>query len=248
MPTFNNPRKINTTIMAIVVSGILLMGNLKSKADTANIYSQKKEINKTGLPSLYSSPTDLANSTSVPKLVNQMKTFKLTTNTSARPDISWKDANDNKVTLELFDGKVVLLNFWASWCPPCIRELPSINRLQAKLGGDKFTVIALNIDRGGKPIANRFKLKLKLDKLDLHVDQKNAVARLLKIKALPTTIVFDSKGREVGKMEAAAEWDAKEALSLIQYFINNPNHAENFSLKKTVVSAPDVAKAIAHSE
>ena len=248
MPTFNNPCKINTTIVAIVVSGTLLMGNLKSKADTANIYSQKREINKTGLPSLYSSPTDLANSTSVPKLVNQMKTFKLTTNTSARPDISWKDANDNKVTLELFDGKVVLLNFWASWCPPCIRELPSINRLQAKLGGDKFTVIALNIDRGGKPIASRFKQKLKLDKLDLHVDPKNAVARLLKIKALPTTIVFDSKGREVGKMEAAAEWDAKEALSLIQYFINNPNHAEKFSLKKTVVSAPDVAKEIAHSE
>ena len=248
MPTFNNPRKINTTIMAIVVSGILLMGNLKSKAGTANIYSQKEEFNKTGLPSLYSSPTDLANSTSVPKLVNQMKTFKLTTNTSARPDISWKDGNDNKVTLELFDGKVVLLNFWASWCPPCIRELPSINRLQAKLGGDKFTVIALNIDRGGKPIANRFKQKLKLDKLDLHVDQKNTVARLLKIKALPTTIVFDSKGREVGKMEAAAEWDTKEALSLIQYFINNPNHAEYFSLKKTVISAPDVAKEIAHSE
>ena len=248
MATFNNPCKINTTIVAIVVSGTLLMGNLKSEADTANIYSQKEEINKTGLPSLYSSPTDLANSTSVPKLVNQMKTFKLTTNTSARPDISWKDANDNKVTLELFDGKVVLLNFWASWCPPCIRELPSINRLQAKLGGDKFTVIALNIDRGGKPIANRFKQKLKLDKLDLHVDQKNAVARLLKIKALPTTIVFDSKGREVGKMEAAAEWDAKEALSLIQYFINNPNHAEYFSLKKTVISAPDVANEIAHSE
>jgi len=244
MPTFSNLRKINTTIVAIVVSGTLLMGNLKSKADTANIYSQKEEINKTGLPSLYSSPTDLANSTSVPKLVNQMKTFKLTTNTSARPDISWKDANDNKVTLELFDGKVVLLNFWASWCPPCIRELPSINRLQAKLGGDKFTVIALNIDRGGKPIANRFKRKLKLDKLDLHIDQKNAVARLLKIKALPTTIVFDSKGREVGKMEAAAEWDTKEALSLIQYFINNPNHAENFLSKKLLCPHPMLQKRL----
>ena len=160
MPTFSNLRKINTTIVAIVVSGTLLMGNLKSKADTANIYSQKEEINKTGLLSLDSSPIDLAKFTSVPKLVNQMKKFKLTTITSARPDISWKDANDNKVTLKLFDGKVVLLNFWASWCPPCIRELPSINRLQAKLGGDKFTVIALNIDRGGKPIANRFKQKL----------------------------------------------------------------------------------------
>ena len=248
MPTFTNLQKINTTIVAIVVSGTLLMGNLKSKADTANIYSQKEEINKTDLPSLYSSPTDLANSTSGPKLVNQMKKFKLTTISSVRPDISWKDANDNKITLELFDGKVVLLNFWASWCPPCIHELPSINRLQAKLGGDKFTVIALNIDRGGKPIANRFKLKLNLDKLDLHIDQKNTVARLLKIKVLPTTIVFDSKGREVGKMEAAAEWDTKEALSLIQYFINNPNHADKISQKKSVMSAHDAAKEIAYSE
>ena len=248
MPTFNNPQNISTTIVAIIVSGTILMGNLKSKADTGNIYSQKEGINKTGFPSLYSSPTDLANSTSIPNLVNQMKTFKLTTNTSSRPDISWKDANGNKVTLELFGGKVVLLNFWASWCLPCIRELPSINRLQAKLGGDKFTVIALNIDRGGKPIANRFRRKLKLDKLDLHIDQKNSVARLLKIKVLPTTIVFDSKGREVGKMEAAAEWDTKEALSLIQYFINNPNHADKFSLKKTVISAPNAASEIAHAE
>ena len=248
MPTFNNLRKISTTIAAVVVSGTLLTGNLKSETDSANIYSHKGEIEKSGLLSLYSSPTVLANSASLPYLVNQMKTFKLTTITSARPDISWKDTNDNNVTLELFDGKVVLLNFWASWCLPCIRELPSINRLQAKLGGDKFTVIALNIDRGGKPIANRFRRKLKLDKLDLHIDQKNTVARLLKIKVLPTTIVFDSKGREVGKMEAAAEWDTKEALSLIQYFINNPTHADKFSLKKTVMSVPDAAKEITHSE
>ena len=166
-----------------------------------------------------------------PNLVGQMKPFRLATTIRTQPDISWKNAENKKVTLKTFDGKVVLLNFWASWCQPCLRELPSINRLQAKLGGNMFTVVALNTDRGGKTIAARFKRKLKLNNLNIYTDKINSVAKTLKIRVLPTTIIFDANGREVGKMEAAAEWDTEEALSLIQYFINNPNHADKLGIK-----------------
>ena len=84
-----------------------------------------------------------------------------------------------------------------------------------------------------------------LDKLDLHLDKNNGVARLLKIRALPTTIIFDAKGREVGRMEAAAEWDSKEAYSLIQYFIKNPNHTDKLQKKIVTKGAPLSQKAIA---
>ena len=103
-------------------------------------------------------------------------------------------------------------------------------------------MVALNIDRGGKAVARRFKRKLKLNNLALHLDQKNEVARLLKIKVLPTTIVFDSKGREVGKMEAAAEWDVKEAFALIEYFINHPGHAEKLPFKRVSKESETTAK------
>ena len=155
-------------------------------------------------------------SNSGPKLVDQMKSFQLATNVHSRPNVSWKDGNDQIITLKDFNGKVVMLNFWASWCAPCIRELPSINRLQASFGREKFYVVALNIDKKGKTVARRFKEKLKLDQLNLYVDQDNTVARKLKVNVLPTTIIFDAKGRNLGKIEAAAEWDAKVPYNLIQ--------------------------------
>ena len=179
-------------------------------------------------------PTVIGSTTSNagPELIGQMKTFKMTPITQPRPAATWKDANGKEVSLADFDGKVVMLNFWASWCLPCIRELPSVNKLQAGLGGDKFTVVALNIDQGGKPVANRFKRKLKLDKLDLYMDQDNSAAKSLKLRTMPTTIIFDAKGREVGKVEGSAEWNVKETLALIQWFIDNPGHADTLPRHK----------------
>jgi len=167
-----------------------------------------------------------------PELVGQMQTFQMAPSTRPRPTASWTDANGKAVSLADFDGKVVMLNFWASWCPPCIRELPSINRLQAELGGDKFEVVALNIDQGGKPVANRFKRKLNLDKLELYLNKDSSVAQSLKLRTMPTTIIFDAKGREVGKVEGAAEWDVKEAFALIRWFIENPGHADKLPQHK----------------
>ena len=167
------------------------------------------------------------NSSAGPKRVGQMQAFQLARGIKPRPTASWNDSNGNKLSLADFSGKVVMLNFWASWCSPCIRELPSINRLQLRLGGDRFKVITLNMDRGGKPIALRVKRRLKLDQLSLYLDKGSFFAKFMKIRSLPTTIIFDAKGREVGRVERSAEWDSKEALSLLQWFIDNPGHADN---------------------
>lgn len=161
-----------------------------------------------------------------------MQSFQVAPSTKARPADTWKDANGKPVSLANFDGKVVMVNFWATWCPPCIRELPSINRLQAGLGGQDFTVVALNIDQGGKPIAQRMAKRLKLDKLPLYLDRSSAVAKSWKLRSMPTTIIFDRKGREVGKLEGGAEWDTKEAFALIKFFIDHPNHADNLPPRK----------------
>ena len=166
-----------------------------------------------------------------PKLEGQMQTMQLAPSIKPRPATTWKDKSGKDVSLKNFQGKVVLFNFWASWCPPCIRELPSINRLQTGLGGDKFEVVALNIDRGGKQVARRMMRRLKLDKLALYLDQNSKTAKDLRVQTMPTTFVFDHMGREVAKVQGGAEWDSKEAIAVLKYFINNPTHADKLPTK-----------------
>jgi thiol-disulfide isomerase/thioredoxin len=171
-----------------------------------------------------------------PELTGAMQVFQLAPSAQPRPSPSdgatWKDANGKVLNLANFGGKVVLVNYWATWCPPCIRELPSIDRLQARLGGDDFTIVAISIDRGGKPIARRLMKRLRLKNLALYLDPSSKSAKKLGVRSMPTTFLFDRKGREIGKLEGGAEWDDKEAIALIQYFIANPAHVDALPLKK----------------
>jgi thiol-disulfide isomerase/thioredoxin len=160
---------------------------------------------------------------SAPRLVGQVQNFVLTQERVSAPAEAWTDADGAMVSLGDFQDKVVLLNFWATWCGPCVRELPSINELQAKLGGDDFEVIALNIDRGGAAVAKPMVERLKLDRLKLHLDPESRLPRELGVRVMPTTIVYDRTGRELGRLQGAAEWNSPEALALISYFVDNPD-------------------------
>lgn len=165
-----------------------------------------------------------------PPVRGDIRTFQLAPSSRPRPDVSWKTGDGKTLTLADFAGKVVLLNFYAAWCPPCIRELPSVDRLQAKLASDKFEVIAMSIDAKGKTTARRLiKRQLKLQNLDLHLDPKSTVARTLGLRSMPTTYVFDAKGHEVGKLEGAAEWDSRDSIALMKYFIDNPKYSDSLS-------------------
>ncbi len=81
--------------------------------------------------------------------------FAFATPPRAVPDMAFLTA-DGETSLAAYHGKVVVLNFWATWCAPCVREMPSLDRLQAMLGGDDFAVVALSEDRGGMPLVVRF--------------------------------------------------------------------------------------------
>lgn len=162
-----------------------------------------------------------------PKLVGQMQNFVLVDRIIPGPDMSWSDANGAKVKLSDFKGKVVLLNYWASWCASCQRELPGIDRVQAKLAGDKFTVVALNIDRGGKRVAQQNAKRLKLKHLKLYLDPMQKTVRKLRLQAMPTTFLFDRNGNKLGALEGGVDWDSPEAIELIKYFIDHPGFANN---------------------
>ena len=154
-----------------------------------------------------------------PPITGQVQNFAVAEQPRSGPETAWRTEKGEPVSLVEFRGRVVMLNFWATWCAPCIRELPSIDRLQAVLGGEDFAVIAVNIDRGGREVAAPFSARLGLKNLDLYLDADSTFSRAVGVNVMPTTIVYDRAGVERGRLEGAAEWDTPEALELLRWFI-----------------------------
>ncbi len=127
--------------------------------------------------------------------------------------------NGSEVKLGDFKGRVLLVNFWATWCAPCIRELPSLDRLQFELGGEGLRVLAVNQDRGGAAVAAPFLEKLDIHRLDLFLDPKMKLGQALGMRALPWTFLIDREGRVVGELPGYAEWDSEEGIALIRHYL-----------------------------
>jgi thiol-disulfide isomerase/thioredoxin len=132
------------------------------------------------------------------------------------PDIEFKDREGKDLRLSNFKGKVVLLNVWATWCPPCRREMPTLDRLQGVLGGKDFEVLALSIDRAGVQAVEAFFMEVGVKHLRLYIDQSMAATRKLAVVGLPTTLLIDRAGREVWRYAGAAEWDSDEWMGEIR--------------------------------
>jgi thiol-disulfide isomerase/thioredoxin len=135
------------------------------------------------------------------------------------PELRFVDGEGRPLTLADFRGKVILLNIWATWCIPCLREMPTLDRLQAKLGGPRFEVVVLSIDIGGIPVVEKFYRALKLDSLGIYVDKTLRAQRDLGIVGIPTTLLIDRQGREIGRLAGPAEWDSKEAIKAIRRYL-----------------------------
>jgi thiol-disulfide isomerase/thioredoxin len=119
----------------------------------------------------------------------------------------------------------VLLNFWATWCAPCIREMPSLDRLQAKLKGEGLVVVAVSEDFAGLDLVEPFFERMKLENLAIFLDSDGALSKAFGIAGLPTTLLIDREGRVVGGLEGPAEWDSGEAVTLIRHYLQHPEEA-----------------------
>ncbi len=137
------------------------------------------------------------------------------------PEVRFTDGEGRDLSLDRFRGKVVLLNLWATWCAPCRREMPALDRLQARLGGDDFEVLALAVDRGGAAKVKEFLDELGIERLGLYVDSSTRALRALGAYGLPTTLLIDRAGREVMRVIGATEWDGAEIVDLVRHLIDS---------------------------
>ena len=148
-----------------------------------------------------------------------MTTFVLKQPPAPLPDIRFVNGKGEEVSLKSFAGKVVLLNLWATWCAPCREEMPALERLQKQLGSDKFQVVALAVDKAGLDGARKFLKDNNIAGLALYADPTARVGTELKVIGMPTTILINAEGRELGRLIGPAAWDSPEAKRLIEAFL-----------------------------
>ena len=126
-------------------------------------------------------------------------------------------------TLADFRGRLLLVNFWATWCGPCVAEMPSLDRLQARLGS-RLTVLAISEDRRGGDAVDPFLARLKLADLAIYLDPKNSALQTFGLVGLPTSILIDRDGRMVWRVEGGVDWTGAEAAAkLAPYLAPEPD-------------------------
>ncbi|WP_343055008.1 TlpA disulfide reductase family protein [Azospirillum oleiclasticum] len=123
------------------------------------------------------------------------------------PALAWTDLDGAPLPADAVRGRMTLLNVWATWCAPCVKEMPALERLQTQLGGPGFGVVALSVDRGGAHQVKPFLEKTGLSRLPIALDMPGAAMQALELRGLPTTLLLDAEGREIARFEGAAEWD-----------------------------------------
>ena len=135
------------------------------------------------------------------------------------PDLTFDDSEGKPRKLSDWRGRTVLVNLWATWCVPCRREMPALDRLQARLGGKDFEVVAINIDTRDPEKPKTFLNDAHLTRLSYFSDQKAKVFQDLKsigrALGMPTSVLVDGQGCEIGTIAGPAEWDSDDAVKLI---------------------------------
>ncbi|MEO8245380.1 MAG: TlpA disulfide reductase family protein [bacterium] len=134
------------------------------------------------------------------------------------PEVRFVTEDGTSKTLDAFHGKVIVLNIWATWCPPCVAEMPTLDALQADLGSGRFEVVTLSIDTGGVPVVRRFFDKLGIKHLTIRVDPTQLSFTNLHIVGLPTTLLINADGKEVARLVGPATWNAPAVEAFLKGF------------------------------
>jgi thiol-disulfide isomerase/thioredoxin len=150
---------------------------------------------------------------------------KLVFHSEAKPvsDAPFMLENDGgEGRLSDYRGKWVLLNFWATWCAPCRKEMPMLAELQSEFGGDTFEVVTLATGRNSPQGIVKFFAETGIDNLPRHQDPKQSVAREMAVFGLPITVIIDPDGHEVARLRGDADWASDSAKAIIAALLETP--------------------------
>ncbi len=135
------------------------------------------------------------------------------------PAITFTDADGKAIAPSDFPRKALVINLWATWCPPCVAEMPALDRAAQALSAEDILILPLSSDRGGAPVVQAFFERARVRNLRVWLDPRGTAARALGARGLPTTVLVDRQGRERARLEGDAAWDAPEFLAAIRRLV-----------------------------
>lgn len=148
-------------------------------------------------------------------LSGSMAGFHLRKRKTPVRDFSFQNKAGQTLKISEFRGKLVILNIWATWCLPCRKEMPSLNNLQKIFEGKNLNILAISQDKAGIRLIEKFYSEMKITNLKIFIDSRGKSQRLAGVFVLPTTLIIDPDGFEVGRLIGGAIWDSKESIRLI---------------------------------
>ena len=140
----------------------------------------------------------------------------------AGSDVAFMSEDGEEMTLADLNGQYTLLNFWATWCAPCRKEMPDLAALQTQLGGEDFQVVTVATGRNPRPAMEAFFDEIGVDNLPLHTDSRQSFSRSMGVLGLPVTLIIDPQGDEIARLQGDADWHSDSAAAIIQALIGTP--------------------------
>lgn len=133
----------------------------------------------------------------------------------AGSDVVFTSEDGGDLTLADFNGQYVLLNFWATWCAPCRKEMPALSALQTELGNENFQVVTVATGRNPRPAMEAFFKEISVNNLPLHTDARQAFSRSMGVLGLPVTLIIDPEGNEIARLQGDADWHSESAVAIL---------------------------------
>lgn len=131
-------------------------------------------------------------------------------------DVVFTHEDGTDLTLAAFEGQYVVLNFWATWCAPCRKEMPHLSELQDEFGGDDFQVVTVATGLNQRPAMESFLADIGVDNLPLHTDANSALARDMGVLGLPVTLIMNPEGYEIARLIGDADWTSESAKAILR--------------------------------
>lgn len=135
------------------------------------------------------------------------------------PDVAFIDADGAPHHLSEFRGHAMVVNLWATWCVPCVAEMPALEALSRALAPADIAVLPLSTDRGGAHVVTAFYRKHSITGLPVLLDPQGAAARAFGARGIPTSIIIDKAGREHARLEGSADWSTRAAAELVKKLV-----------------------------
>jgi len=147
-----------------------------------------------------------------------IKNLILTKNLKIYENVIFKDVNQKNVNLDDYKGKLLILNFWATWCAPCKEEMPSLDRLQANINLNNLKIFPINIGQENLKKAEYFFIDLNIKNLDIYFDSPITLAKKFALRGVPTTIFFNKEGKEFARIIGSINFSDKEFINWLKSY------------------------------